>query len=169
MIKEKELREMRPRVRYQNGASIMLKTIQNALQDYFDEAAIPVAFYADQIKYGGFIGGSTEDCIVLYHPQHENDYYKVAITVNHQGKYAFVSVNDFGSSRQLGNQGSVEYLKETLKFGNGVTTSEKVGALIGAGARRLIMGGVNKQKLQEEQDWYQFVMEAFDEIVAYEN
>ncbi len=169
MIKEKDLREMRPRVRYQNGSSITLKTIQNALQDYFNDAAIPVAFYADQIKYGGLIGGSTEDCVVLYHPQHENDYFKVAITVQYQGKFALVTVNDFGSSTQLGNQGSKEMLKEAFKFGSGVATSEKVGMLIGAGARRLLKGGVDQKKLREEQDWYQFVSEAFDEIVAYEN
>jgi len=165
MIKEKDLREMRPAVRYQNGQDITLKTVQEALQHCAQQHGIPVAFYADEIKYGGLIGGSVGECIVLYHPEHEKDYFKVAIRVTHQGNYALVSVNDFGTSKLMGNEGSKEYLKDTLRHGSG---AEKAGALIGAGIRMMVKGGSNKQKLEEEQMWYGIVIDIFDEIVSYE-
>lgn len=163
MIKEKELREMRPQVRFKDGQGITLQTVQNALQDCAQANNIPVAFKADQIKFGGMIGGSVVDCIVLYHPEHENDYFKIAIQVRHQGNYAFVLVNDFGTSRLLGNEGSHDFLMQTLKNGSG---SEKVGALIGAGIRRMVKGGRNSQKLDEERNWYAMVSDIFDEIIS---
>lgn len=166
MIKEKELREMRERVRFQDGKGITLHAIRDALAEYFNEAEIPVKFYFDQIKFGGLISNSTGDCLVLCHPDHMTDYYKIAVQVKHQGKFAYVSVNDFGTSKLLGNQGSADYLKQVLSFNSGAAVSEKIGALIGAGARALVKGGVNKQKLEEEQDWYAFVSEAFDDIIS---
>lgn len=163
MIKEKDLREMRPQVRYKDGQSITLQAVQNAIRDCAQANGIPVAFKADQIKYGGLIGGSVVDCIVLYHPEHEKDYFNLAIQVKHQGNYAFISVNDFGTSKLLGNEGSHEFLMDTLKHGSG---SEKVGALVGAGIRRMVKGGRNTQKLEEEQNWYNMVSDIFDEIIA---
>ena len=163
MIREKDLREMRPNVRYQNGEGITLQALQNALQDAANDNGIPVAFYEDEVKYGGLIGGSTEPCLVLYHPEHEKDYFKICMRIRRQGNYAFVYVNDFGVSTQLGNAGSKEYLKDIMKNGTG---SEKVGALVGAGIRMLFKGGANKQKLEEEQAWYAVISDFFDDIVC---
>jgi len=163
MIKEKDLREMRPQVRYKDGQGVTLETVCMAIQHEAQENGIPIAFAKDQIKYGGLIGGGTDDCIVLYHPEHQKDYFNLAIRVKHQGNYAFVTVNDFGKSTLLGNEGSKEYLKEKLKHGRG---EEKVGALIGAGIRRIAKGGSNKQKLEDEQNWYTVVADIFDDIVS---
>lgn len=79
MIKEKELREMRPQIRYKDGLEVTLQSVQEALLEAAGQVGLPVAFYTDQVKYGGMIGGSTEDCIVLYHPEHQKDYFKVCI------------------------------------------------------------------------------------------
>ena len=163
MIKEKDLREMRPQVRYKDGQGITLQTVQEAVRACARENGIPVAFRPDQIKYGGLIGGSVVDCIVLYHPEHEKDYFSAAIQVKHQGNYTFVTVNDFGTSRLLGNEGCHAYLMEQLKHGSG---AEKVGALVGAGLRRLVKGGRDSQKLEEEQNWYSMVSDLFDEIIS---
>ena len=163
MIKEKELREMRQPVRYSNAQGITLKTIQEALQHAAQQHGIPVAFYDDQIKFGGLIGGTVEDCIVLYHPNHQKDYFKVAIKLTRQGNFALVTVNDFGTSTLMGNEGSKQHLKDTFKHGSG---AEKVGALIGTGLRMMVKGGANKQKLEEEQMWYAAVTDIFDEIVS---
>ena len=58
MIKEKDLREMRPQVRFAQGQNIDLSVVQSALQQNADENGIPVAFSRDQVKYGGLIGGA---------------------------------------------------------------------------------------------------------------
>ena len=121
---------------------------------------IPVAFYADQVKSGGLFNSSVEDCIVMYHPEHQNDYFKFCIRVGRQGTYAFVSVNDFGQSKQMNKASYAENYKADRK---GKSMSYKVGSMIGQGVMTL---GKSKQKLEEEQMYYQCVFDIFDEIIA---
>lgn len=169
MIKEKELREMRPQIRYKDGLEVTLQSVQEALLEAAGQVGLPVAFYTDQVKYGGMIGGSTEDCIVLYHPEHQKDYFKVCIRVKKQGSYAFVSVNDFGTSRLLGNEGSHEYMVSSVKnFWKDKDNdgTEMIGAVVGAGVRRLVKGGRNSQKLEEERNWYTMVSDLFDDVIS---
>ena len=163
MIKEKELREMRPQVRYRNGKDITLEVIKEALKNAADDAGVPVGFREDVVLTGGLLSGTGENCLVLFHPEHPKDYFNICVRVKYQGNYAFVTVNDFGVSRLLGNKGSHDYLMETLKHGK---NSERVGALIGSGMRRLVRGAHNNQKLEEEQMWYTIISDIFDDIVS---
>ena len=163
MIKEKELREFRPTIKYRDGKDITFQTIQVALQGAANENGISVAFHDDEIKFGGFFGGDVEPCLVLYHPEHENDYFKFCIRLQHQGNYAFVTVYDFGSSTQMGNAGSKDYLKDTLKNGDGW---EIAGAIIGSGIRLLSKGTANKKKLEEEEMWYSVISDIFEETIS---
>lgn len=160
MIKADDLREFRPQVRYQNGEGITLGTVKDAIKDCADKMGIPVAFTNDQVKSGGLFNSSVEDCIVMYHPEHERDYFKFCIRVKHQGVYAFVSINDFGQSKQMNKANTAEFMKQDRK---GQSMSYKVGSMIGQGLRTL---GSSKQKLEEENMYYQCVFDIFDEIVS---
>lgn len=160
MIKADELREFRPTVRYQNGEGITLSTVQEAIKDCAMKMGIPVAFSNDQVKSGGLFNSSVEDCIVMYHPEHERDYFRFCIRVKRQGSYAFVMVNDFGQSKQLNKANTAEFMKQDRK---GQSMSYKVGSMIGQGLRTL---GKSSQKLEEEQMYYQCVFDIFDEIVS---
>lgn len=163
MIKADDLREFRPQYRYTDGLDITLATVQAVIKEAAAERGLPVAFKPDQVKSGSLFSPTIENCVVLYHPEHENDYYKICIRVSYQGNCAFVSINDFGKSRLEGNAGSRDFLKETLKHGSG---AEKVGALIGAGARRIIKGGANKVKFEQEQQYYTCIADLFDDVIA---
>lgn len=160
MIKADELREFRPQVRYQNGEGITLSTVQEAIKDCAMKMGIPVAFRGDQVKSGGFFNSSVEDCLVMYHPEHEKDYFKFCIRVKHQGMYAFVMINDFGQSKQMKKANTAEFMKQDRK---GQSMSYKVGSMIGQGLRTL---GKSSQKLEEENMYYQCVFDIFDEIVS---
>lgn len=160
MIKANELREFRPVVRYRDGNNITLQTVQNALKDCAQGMGIPVAFYTDQVKSGGMFNKTIEDCIVLYHPEHQNDYFKICIRVGHQGSYAFVSANDFGQSKQMNKADRADAYKADRA---GKSMSYKVGSLIGQGLTTM---GKNKSKLEEEQNYYACVIDMFDEIVS---
>ena len=160
MIKADTLREFRPSVRYKDGDGITLQTVQEAIKDCAKGMGIPVAFYSDQVKSGGLFNSSVEDCIVMYHPEHESDYFKFCIRVGRQGSYAFVSVNDFGQSKQMNKAGYAESYKADRK---GKSMSYKVGSMIGQGIMTI---GKSKQKLEEEQRYYQCVFDIFDEIIA---
>lgn len=99
VIKEKELQEFRPQIRYQDGQDITLQAIQSLLQGEAQQAGIPIAFRLDQVR-GGLFGGA-EDCLVLYHPEHQKDYFSVAVRIKRQGNYAFVSAESFGTSKLI--------------------------------------------------------------------
>lgn len=160
MIKADSLREFRPTVRYRDGAGITLQTVQEAIKSCAQGMGIPVAFYADQVKSGGLFNSTVDDCIVMYHPEHQNDYFKFCIRVNRQGTYAFVAVNDFGQSKQMNKANTAEFMRQDRR---GKQMSYKVGSLIGQGLRTL---GSSKQKLEEEQNYYQCIFDIFDEIVS---
>ena len=93
MIKIDELREFRPTYRFEDGASISLEAVQNALATEAEKHDVPVAFYADQVKSGSLFNKQIEDCIVMYHPEHRYDYFTFCIRVQHQGSMAYVAVN----------------------------------------------------------------------------
>ncbi len=160
MISVEDLREFRPVVRYKDGSHITLNVVQTAIKQCADSMGLPVAFYVDQVKSGGLFNRTVEDCIVLYHPDHQNDYFKICIRVNHQGSYAFVSAMDFGTSKQMKKAGQAEAYKESRK---GQSLSFKVGSLIGQGITSI---GMNKSKLEEEQNYYACIIDIFDEIVS---
>lgn len=160
MIKDTELREFRPTVRYQGGEGITLQTVQEAIADCAEKFGIPVAFASDQVKSGGLFNSSLEDCIVMYHPEHERDYFKFCIRVRKQGIYAFVSINDFGQSKQMKKANTAEFMKEDRA---GKDMSYKIGSLIGQGLRTI---GSSKMKLEQENNYYQCIFDIFDEIVS---
>lgn len=160
MIKVDELREFRPQVRYQNGEGITLMTVQEAIKDCAMNMGVPVAFRGDQVKSGGVFNSSVEDCLVMYHPEHERDYFKFCIRVKRQGVYAFVSINDFGQSSQMNKAGRAEAYKTDRA---GKELSYKIGSLIGQGLSTI---GKSKAKLEEEQMYYQCLFDIFDEIVS---
>ena len=136
MIKADELREFRPVVRYRDGNQITLQTVQEAIKDCAQGMGIPVAFYTDQVKSGGMFNKTIEDCIVLYHPEHQYDY------------------------KQMKKAGQAEAYRADRK---GKSMSYKVGSMIGQGLTSI---GRSKSKLEEEQNYYACIIDIFDEIVS---
>lgn len=96
---EKDLStEWMPQVRWPNGNSVNLITVREAIQEQADENGIPVAFSEAELKVGGLFSKEREDILIMYNPQHANDYLRFAIRVMHQGKYAFMHVYNLGGS-----------------------------------------------------------------------
>jgi len=160
MISVDVLREFRPIIRYPDGSSITLYAVQNAITERAKEMGLPIAFYQDQVKSGGMFNKVIEDCIVMYHPAHPNDYFKFCIRVSHQGSYAFVNIMDFGSSKQMSKAGQIAAYKEDRQ---GQSMSYKVGSLIGQAFASI---GSNKAKLEEEQNYYSCITDLLDEIIS---
>lgn len=160
MIKADNLREFRPVIRYRDGNNINLDVVKTAINNCAKEFGVPVSFTHDQVKSGGLFNSTVEDCVVMYHPDHYDDYFKFCIRVSHQGSFAFVSVNDFGQSKQLAK---AEYEKNYKADRKGKSLSYKVGSMIGQGIMTL---GKSKQKLEEEKQYYQCIYEIFDEILS---
>lgn len=163
MIKEKDLQEIR---RYKDRQDISLQTIQNALGGVAQQSSIPIAFYIEQLKGNGFLSG-TENCLVLYHPEHQKDYFSIAIRVKDQE----VSAGILGVSKLMKSEAVRKQVNAVAKEGinyrgynplqNAVAGASFVAAGV-AGVRHL----ANKGKLEEEQQWYTSICGIFDEIFS---
>ena len=90
---EKDLStEWIPQVRFPDGNNVNLMTVREAIENEAAENGIPVAFREDQLKVGGLFSKQMEDVLVMYNPDHANDYLRFVIRVQHMGKYAFMHV-----------------------------------------------------------------------------
>ena len=158
MIKTTELREFYPVVRYQEGNGISLQAIAGAIQHAADQKQIPVAFYSDRVKSGNPLAPNFEDCLVLYHPDHRTDYYKICIRVSYQGSYAFVKLMDFGNSAQGSKFDREEAMKQDRR---GKSVSYKIGSLV---SQKLITLGKSQAKYDAENTYYVCLHDIFDEV-----
>ena len=147
VIKEKELQEFRPQIRYPDGQDITLQAIQSLLQGEAQRAGIPIAFRLDQVR-GGLFGGA-EDCLVLYHPEHQKDYFSVAVRIKRQGNYAKEGIHYRGYN----------------PLENAAAGAAIVGAGI-AGVRHLIKGKSDKEKMEAEQQWYTIICDMLDTVIS---
>ncbi len=101
---EKDLStEWIPQVRFPDGNNVNLMTVREAIENEAAENGIPVAFREDQLKVGGLFSKQMEDVLVMYNPDHANDYLRFVIRVQHMGKYAFMHVYNMGGSKNYRN------------------------------------------------------------------
>lgn len=149
-VKEKELTmEWIPQVRFPDGNNVNLMTVREAIENEAAENGIPVAFREDQLKVGGLLSKELEDILIMYNPEHANDYLYFVIRVQHMGKYAFMHVYNMG--------GSKNYLNENMAAGGGA---------LGAVAK---IGGLLKgrnAKLQAEEQYYTILADVLANCVG---
>jgi len=173
MLKEKELREFCSTYQFSKGEEMTLQRIQDEIEKKSQQYEVPIAFYGEQIKSGGILNSTIDDCIVIYHPEHQKDYYKIAVCIRYQGKIAFVSFNDFGESKNLKKLSARNAAGSAVKQGwsnagrNGNYSpgmSLTMGLMGGAiGALRSIGG--SKAKQEAENNYYAALMQIIDEVM----
>lgn len=177
MIKEKELLELRPEYRYMQGQEITLDKIQNAIQNKALSYQIPVGFYNDQIKTGGLLDSQTMECLVLYHPEHKNDYYKIVVSIKRQGTVAFVSAKRLGESKNLKKLDARHGAASAVRTGwnnagkiaseGGSNIGLSLGAGLLAGAVKSLEGiGGSKKKQEEENQYYSIILQILDNVIC---
>lgn len=150
MIKLKDLEEMGT-VTFGDADGVTLKNIQTAVTDLAKQNGVPVAFYTDDAKDGGLFG-NTYTALVAYHPEHRHDYFNMAMILTKQGNYGSVAVFAAGKSKQMNKFARSEAAKEMRR---GQSMSFKVGSMVASGLMNM---GKNKQKLQEEQMYYEIIL-----------
>lgn len=161
MVQKRQLREFRPEVRYRN-LEITFDSIQAAISEKAEEFGIPVAFYPDDVGKDSFLNFNIADepCLVMYYPDHKDDYFKFCIRISRSGAYTFVSMNDFGQSPQMKKAGVVDACRASRK-GRGV--SYKVGSIIKEGLTSL---SLDRGSAEAEQRYYQCIIDILDELIA---
>ena len=147
---EKDLTtEWIPQVRFPDGNNVNLMTLREAIQNEADANGIPVAFKEDQLKSGGLFNKQIEDVLVMYNPEHANDYLRFVIRVQHMGKYAFMHVYNMGGSKNYRNS-------NIAAAGGARGTLTKIGGFF---------GGANA-KLQAEEQYYTILVDVLSNCVG---
>lgn len=166
MIKEKELSAYRKPVCYENGSQLSLDGIQNAFLNAANELQISLKISKNQIKSGGMLSSNVQDCLVLYHPNHQKDYYNFVVSIRRQGAMAFVSVDTYGSSKnsmRLEHSGQAgKDLKMSIFSKDPNESAKALGRAIAGG----IMGlGGSKNKKREEENWYSYIATIIQKVI----
>ncbi len=138
--------EWMPRVRFANGANVNLVTLRDAIQDQCGANGIPVAFREEELKVGGLFSKERESILIMYNPEHQNDYLKFAIRVTHQGNYAFMSVYNLGGSKNYLAANRADGGSVLQKFSN-------------------MVGGINA-KLQAEENYYAILRDCLANVTG---
>lgn len=132
---------------------------------------VPLSWKLGEITDGALnnlMGGSITPCLILFHPLHEKDYFKLAVTQERMGKHNLVQIYSFGKSTQL----NIEADKGTrLIDTGGYRGSAAVGHAIGRGlvvGIRKLNNAMNQDShaLSQEKLWYSLVYELVAEVMA---
>lgn len=135
-------------VRIPNGNNVNLLTVQGAIQNQANYNGIPVAFGQDQLKVGGFLSSQLEDVLIMYNPQHPNDYLKFLIRLQHMGNYAFMHIYNLGGSKNYRDN-------NVAAQGGAFGTLRKIGNAFGG----------HNQKLQQEEQYYLILKDCLENIL----
>lgn len=167
MIKAADLMEARPTVKYQDVEEVSLEKIKETLEECANKKGIEISFKKEQVMSGKSKRDEIEDCLVIYHPKHEKDYFKICIRIKKQGVYTFVSIHQFGKSK--------------LNTKNRMVNGAAIGAVVGAGLSGSLLGGVmglaagnvlkkklspDQIKMEEENMYYDCLMDIIDEVIS---
>lgn len=173
MIRAKDLREFRPICCYDKGGEVTLDALQAAIESVAQKYDIPVAFGRDCISSGSLLDMSRTDCIVLYHPRHRSNYFRVAISIKRQGTMTFVSARDFGKSKNLQRLAARGESKEAFKGAMRADTSGiNLGAdsysqqILKSGFKALMSLGGSRAKQEEENSYYAAIKRILDEVLS---
>lgn len=146
MIKEKELNnDLETMKANRNYPS--LEEARDVILNIARENQIAIEITLDTVKTKGFFNSQEFPCLVLTHPDHKKDYYKIVILVG-SGE---IMTGSAGVSKQMKKFNIAEANKQMRK---GKSMSFKVGNIIGSSIHTI---GKNKEKLAQENEYYELL------------
>jgi len=148
MIREADLKEDRQGYKFKDP-NISLEQIRYAIEEKADEYGLPIGFTMDQIKGGGMLNKTVQDCLVIYHKHHPTDYFRNVITLRKQGNVTFVAFHYYGYSKNTGKEGKTEERSKSLS-----------GQLL-----NIAVGKNHKAAYAEEYDYYQLLGDVLREAM----
>lgn len=147
MLKEKQLND--DLSKFKTSTVRTLHEAKDLIDQMCKENDIPVSIEFDTLKVGGFLNSRELDCLILSHPEHQRDYYKVVAVLG--GLEVILATT--GTSKQMKKKAIADANKEWRK---GRSMSQKVGNVIGSA---IWMVGKSKSKLEMEQNYYNALIE----------
>jgi len=104
MIDASELREIHPIYCYTpKGDTVTFDSIKTLIERTAKVHFVPVAFELSEISSNNSSTVTIEDCLIIYHPKHRNNYINFVIRIRRDGDTAYISKNEYGTSSLLFN------------------------------------------------------------------
>ena len=147
MLKEKHLND--DVSKYKTSCVYTMHEAKEKISQTCKSHELPVTIEFDTIKVGGFFNSRELDCLIISHPEHQHDYYKIVVVLG----YPEVIIASTGTSKQMKKQAIADANKEWRK---GRSMSQKVGNLVGSA---VWMIGKSKSKLEMEKNYYDALLE----------
>jgi len=103
-----------PNLKFTQAQGLTLESAGNLLMQTANQYGLPITCTQDQIKSGGLLNKSLQDCLVITHQQHRDTYFKYCLSVRTSGIYSYLEVKYFGSSTNTGAERKKEENKATI-------------------------------------------------------
>ena len=132
---------------------VSVREFEKPLREKAEEYGIPLRVTYDQIKSGGLLNSATTDCICLFQPNHERDYFKFIIYVESTGNLSDVRFGYTGTSQASKDLAMYEYNK-------------KKGSLSGMAfnsIKNVVKGSAQKEK--DENQYYSIINDILNETI----
>jgi len=115
MIDASELREIHPIYCYTpKGDTVTFDSIKTLIERIAKVHFVPVAFELSEISSNNSGTVTIEDCLIIYHPKHRNNYINFVIRIRRDGDTAYISKNEYGTSSLLFNSDGLNEEDESL-------------------------------------------------------
>ena len=102
MIRSSELREIYPIYCYApKGDTVTFASLKNLIGKTAKVHGIPVAFELNEITSRKSNEITVEDCLVVYHPKHRQDYINIVFRIRREADIAYISKNEYGTSPRM--------------------------------------------------------------------
>ena len=102
MINVSDLRDIHPVVCYSpKGDTVTFEAIKKLINRTAKAHGISIAFDYDEVSSGEGDSIIIEDCLVVFHPNHRDDFFNVIFRIRREGEKAFIFKSEYGSSVQL--------------------------------------------------------------------
>ena len=147
MLKEKQLNNDLTKSKTSMMCSI--GEAKQKIEKMASENQIPISIENDTIKVGSLFNSKTLDCLVISHPEHSRDYYRIVVIL----AVGSVMMASTGVSKQMKKFAVSENAKAQRK---GKSMSYKIGNMVGSSIWSL---GKSKNKLEAEQAYYDALFE----------
>lgn len=145
MIKEKELNN--DLETFQVGRACSLIEARGIMLELAQANEVAIELAEDTVKTKGFFNSQEIPCLVISHPDHKNDYYKIVVLIGSDS----IMVASTGVSKQMKKFNIAETNKQLRK---GKSMSYKVGNIV---ASSLFSIGKSKDKMAEENEYYNMI------------
>ena len=149
MLKEKQLNDDLTSYKCSNNIYTAEEAV-NMIEQVAAQNEIPLNIVKDTLKIGGLFKSREAECLVLSHPGHERDYYKIVVM---SGVNNDIMMATTGMSKQM------------KKFAIAESMSYKIGHMVGTSIWLL---GKSKNKLEAEQDYYDAVVQVVANVFCFE-